>query len=49
MLEYFNFKTGMEIHYQGDLAARSGMGSSSSFVVGLLNSLLNLKKKILKK
>ena len=49
MLEYFNFKTGMEIHYQGDLAARSGMGSSSSFVVGLLNSLLNLKKKNLKK
>ena len=30
-------KDGLEIHYDGDLPARSGMGSSSSFVVGLLN------------
>ena len=45
MLKEFNFKTGMEIHYQGDLPARSGMGSSSSFVVGLMNSLLKLKQK----
>ncbi len=45
MLNNFNFKTGMEVHYQGDLPARSGMGSSSSFVVGLMNSFLNIKKK----
>ena len=45
MLRDFKFKTGMEIHYQGDLPARSGMGSSSSFVVGLMNSFLKLKKK----
>lgn len=32
-------KKSLEIHYDGDLPARSGMGSSSSFVVGLLNVL----------
>ena len=30
---------GLEIHHDGDLPARSGLGSSSSFTVGLLNSL----------
>ena len=44
MLSKFKFKTGMEIHYQGDLPARSGMGSSSSFVVGLMSSFLQLTK-----
>jgi D-glycero-alpha-D-manno-heptose-7-phosphate kinase len=29
----------MEIHHHGDLPARSGLGSSSSFTVGLLNAL----------
>jgi D-glycero-alpha-D-manno-heptose-7-phosphate kinase len=45
MLQYFKIKNGIEIHYQGDLPARSGMGSSSSFVVGLMNAFL-IKKKI---
>ena len=45
MLEYFKIKDGVEIHYQGDLPARSGMGSSSSFVVGLMNAFL-IKKKL---
>ena len=45
MLQYFKVKHGVEIHYQGDLPARSGMGSSSSFVVGLMNAFL-IKKKI---
>jgi D-glycero-alpha-D-manno-heptose-7-phosphate kinase len=34
---------GLEIHYDGDLPARSGLGSSSSFTVGLINSLAALK------
>lgn len=34
---------GLSIHYNGDLPARSGMGSSSSFTVGLLNALYGLK------
>lgn len=31
--------TGLEIHHDGDLPARSGLGSSSSFTVGLCNAL----------
>ena len=37
ILPYMNISKGIELHYQADLPARSGMGSSSSFVVGLLN------------
>jgi D-glycero-alpha-D-manno-heptose-7-phosphate kinase len=33
--------TGLEIHYNGDLPSKSGMGSSSAFTVGLLNALNN--------
>jgi D-glycero-alpha-D-manno-heptose-7-phosphate kinase len=33
----------VEIHHDGDLPARSGLGSSSSFTVGLLHSLYALK------
>jgi D-glycero-alpha-D-manno-heptose-7-phosphate kinase len=32
---------GYEIHYDGDIPARAGLGSSSSFVVGFLNALYN--------
>jgi D-glycero-alpha-D-manno-heptose-7-phosphate kinase len=34
-----NIDDGMEIHHDADLPARSGLGSSSSFAVGLLNAL----------
>lgn len=34
---------GLEIHHDADLPARSGLGSSSSFTVGLLNALYGLK------
>jgi D-glycero-alpha-D-manno-heptose-7-phosphate kinase len=30
---------GLELHHDGDLPARSGLGSSSSFTVGLLNAM----------
>ena len=33
---------GLEIHHDADLPARSGLGSSSSFTVGLLNALYAL-------
>lgn len=39
VLKYINWKDGIEIHHDGDLPARSGLGSSSSFTVGLLNVL----------
>lgn len=34
---------GLEIHHDGDLPARSGLGSSSSFTVGLLHALSALQ------
>jgi len=42
-LNFMNIKEGMEIHHDGDLPARTGLGSSSSFTVGLLHSLYALK------
>lgn len=38
-LRFLNLQKGIEVHHDGDLPARSGMGSSSAFTVGLLNSL----------
>ena len=35
----FDNAHGLEIHHQGDLPARSGIGSSSSFAVGLIKAL----------
>ena len=50
LLKYFKIKKGLEIHYDGDLPSRSGMGSSSVFVVGLMNLLNSFNgKKISKK
>lgn len=46
VLKYANIDFGLEIHHDGDLPARSGTGSSSTFVVGLikaLNSLLGIE------
>ena len=45
LLNLMKITKGMEIHYDGDLPARSGMGSSSSFVVGLINTINTLLKK----
>ena len=44
-LKYLHFddSKGLEIHYQGDLPARSGMGSSSTFAVGLINALRTMR------
>jgi len=44
-LKEINFNFGLEIHADADLPARSGLGSSSSFVVGLVNCLYALKGK----
>ena len=49
VLHLLNIKKGLEIHYQGDLQKNSGLGTSSSFCVGLLNSLGVLEKKKLSK
>lgn len=42
-LNFLKIDKGMEIHHDGDLPAKTGLGSSSSFTVGLLNSLYALK------
>ena len=42
-LRWMDIKYGIEIHHHGDLPARSGLGSSSSFAVGLLNMLYTLE------
>ncbi len=43
ILGYMKIDRGLEIHHDGDLPARSGMGSSSSFTVGLLHALYALQ------
>ena len=40
---------GLEIHHDGDLPARSGLGSSSSFTVGLIHALAALRGKYVSK
>ncbi|HBG47745.1 MAG TPA: kinase [Deltaproteobacteria bacterium] len=44
-LKYLNIGYGVEIHHDGDIPARSGMGSSSAFTVGLLNALYAIEGK----
>jgi len=42
-LRFMGITDGVEIHHDGDLPARTGLGSSSSFTVGLLHALYALK------
>lgn len=48
-LRFLNIDRSVEIHHDGDLPARSGIGSSSSFVVGLLHALYALKGQMIDK
>lgn len=43
VLAHMGIQDGIEIHHDGDLPARTGLGSSSAFVVGLLNALHALR------
>jgi D-glycero-alpha-D-manno-heptose-7-phosphate kinase len=43
VLEWAQQEQGLEIHHDGDLPARSGLGSSSSFTVGLVHALAAMK------
>ena len=45
VLQYYKPKKGLEIHYDGDLPGNSGIGSSSTFTVGLINALTNFYNK----
>ena len=42
VLTWLKCDKGLEIHHDGDLPARSGLGSSSSFTVGLINAIMAL-------
>lgn len=46
VLKHLNISAGVEIHHDGDLPARTGLGSSSSFTVGLLHALHALNENI---
>lgn len=48
-LKFFNVDYGISIHHDGDIPARSGMGSSSAFTVGLIKSLYALEGKMISK
>lgn len=43
IIKFLKIKEGLEIHHDGDLPARSGLGSSSAFTVGLLHALYALQ------
>jgi len=43
VLEYFNITYGVEIHHLCDLPSQTGIGSSSSFIVGLVNAVHEMK------
>lgn len=45
-LKYLKVDRGLVIHHDGDIPARSGMGSSSAFTVGLLKALYALDGRI---
>jgi D-glycero-alpha-D-manno-heptose-7-phosphate kinase len=48
-LQCENVTEGLEIHHDGDLPARSGLGSSSSFTVGLVHALHALRGAMINK
>lgn len=49
VLQSHGCTAGLEVHHDGDLPARSGLGSSSSFTVGLINALVALDGKRISK
>ena len=49
ILQWMSWNEGIEVHHDGDLPARSGLGSSSSFTVGLINALNAMNGKLTSK
>lgn len=43
ILNFMKYSQGLEIHHDGDLPARTGLGSSSAFTVGLIHIVNKLK------
>ncbi|MCC7061582.1 MAG: kinase [Planctomycetes bacterium] len=49
LIRHLGITRGVEVHHVGDLPARSGMGSSSAFTVGLLHALHALQGRMVGK
>ena len=49
VLQWNGNQDGLEIHHDGDLPARSGLGTSSSFTVGLINAVKALEGRLVSK
>jgi len=49
VLDTYGCTDGLEVHHDGDLPARAGLGSSSSFTVGLINAVMALQGKYISK
>lgn len=49
VLKHLGMQDGLHIHHDADLPARTGLGSSSSFTVGLLHALHGLRGKMVSK
>ncbi|HYL87803.1 MAG TPA: kinase [Burkholderiales bacterium] len=49
VFSHFEWEEGVEIHHDGDLPARSGLGSSSAFTVGLINALRAMQGRLISK
>lgn len=47
VFQWANVIKGLEVHHDGDLPARSGLGSSSSFTVGLIKAIFALEGKLI--
>lgn len=48
-IKFAGIDAGVEIHHDADLPARTGLGSSSSFIVGLLHTVYALKGQMVDK
>jgi len=49
VLQHLGISKGLEIHHDGDLPARSGVGSSSAFTVGLISAVRALEGRYISK
>ena len=49
VMDYCNIQFGIELNHFSDLPSQTGTGSSSSFIVGLLNSIYALEERLLSK
>jgi D-glycero-alpha-D-manno-heptose-7-phosphate kinase len=49
VLGHYDCRDGLEVHHDGDLPARAGLGSSSSFTVGLINAIQALRGRYVSK